>query len=112
MFKLTSMLADYSKVIAGGIQTQFWANTPKPILPENSLYQFDKDLVEWHMAGNNYEHLNEPVKGVAEKIVRNALKSRPKVRLWVGGETWLVWLGSNFAPYWLLVCSPKEVLFE
>ncbi|KAH8690178.1 putative short-chain dehydrogenase/reductase [Talaromyces proteolyticus] len=84
-------------VITGTIKTRFFDNLPEPpTLPHNSLYYPAKDIVEPTLAGTDLKKSAEDVDSYAETVVNNAVKSRPKQHLWIGGKAFSVWFASTF----------------
>lgn len=84
-------------VVTGSVQTKFMDNLASPPhLPPNSLYSPAKKEVEELMLGELALKNAMKVELYAEGVASNALNSNPKKVLWLGGETFLIWLGDTF----------------
>jgi 1-acylglycerone phosphate reductase len=84
-------------VVTGSVLTRFMENLASPPrLPPNSLYSPAKKEVEELMLGELALENAMKVEVYAEGVASNALKSNPKKIQWIGGETFLIWLGDTF----------------
>ncbi|KAI1003161.1 hypothetical protein K3495_g5039 [Podosphaera aphanis] len=72
-------------VVTGIIKTNFVANLPtKAVLPTNSFYWPAREEVTEVMQGKEAAVIGMDVEQYAQAVVRNALKRRPTMRLWIG----------------------------
>ncbi|KAH8795516.1 putative short-chain dehydrogenase/reductase [Hyaloscypha finlandica] len=83
-------------IVTGSVLTRFMENLASR-LPPNSLYSPAKKEVEELMLGELALENAMKVEAYAEGVASNALKSNPKKIQWIGGETFLIWLGDTFA---------------
>jgi 1-acylglycerone phosphate reductase len=83
-------------VTTGVIKTKFFDNMHGTKLPANSLYTPAKDIIEPAMDGDGIEERWTEVEPYAAAVVKNALKSNPNKDLWVGGNTFNIWLLDSF----------------
>ena len=93
-------------IITGSVLTRFMENLASR-LPPNSLYSPAKKEVEELMLGELALENAMKVEAYAEGVASNALKSNPKKIQWIGGETFLIWLGDTFgwATIWVSLLS-------
>jgi short-subunit dehydrogenase len=95
-------------VVTGSVLTRFMENLASPPrLPQNSLYSPAKKEVEELMLGELALENAMKVEAYAEDVASNALKSNSKKIQWIGGETFLIWLGDTFgwATIWVSLLS-------
>jgi len=89
----------------GVVQSGFFRNinggTP-PKLPEHSIYAVSRESVEACMAGQRVEKDGVPGDKWARHVVGDLLKSRPNIRVWRGGNAWLMWFSRRFMPFTFL----------
>ncbi|KAL3428446.1 short chain dehydrogenase [Phlyctema vagabunda] len=78
-------------------------------LPEGSLYEPARDVVEAFMGGEKFQKDADPAEPYAEWVVKNVLKKRPSHVLWYGGfYLWLTRL-SLFLPVGALDGTIKKI---
>ncbi|KAM0425972.1 hypothetical protein ACHAPT_008911 [Fusarium lateritium] len=72
-----------------------------PTLPEGSIYEPAKDIMERTFRQEGYEGQGTPAQDWANAVVGDLLKKNPPPVIWRGEKTWAVWIGS-FLPFgWL-----------
>jgi 1-acylglycerone phosphate reductase len=103
-------------VVTGGVKTKFFDNLPIAKLPENSLYAVGREKVEWAMNRGVVEKKGINADDYAREVVRNALKTSPKVVHWAGSSAWTVWFVGTFLWHtlWVSYMSPSyfDMLIE
>lgn len=104
-------------MITGAVRTHFIDNLPTTQLAQGSLYSPAKDEIEAVMNTKAVRKNFVDVRGYAEQVVRNVLKSKPKKRQWAGGVANLIWIASTFlwATAWVcfnstFMCITKLVI--
>jgi 1-acylglycerone phosphate reductase len=83
-------------VITGAVRTHFIDNLPTTQLAQGSLYSPAKDEIEAVMNTKAVRKNFVDVRGYAEQVVDNVLRTTPKKRQWAGGVATLIWIASTF----------------
>jgi 1-acylglycerone phosphate reductase len=78
------------------VKTKFLDNMPDKKLPQDSIYSAGKEIIEGVMSGRKMEDIAVDVDIYAEQFVDNALKPKPKVRYWSGGNVGMIWAVYTF----------------
>jgi 1-acylglycerone phosphate reductase len=89
----------------GAVRSNFFNNQgggAQPSLPEHSIYQPAKAEVEKSMQGRNVEANSIDADKWAEQVATDLLKKSPPIRVWRGGNAWLVWFARRFLPFTFL----------
>lgn len=88
-------------LITGGITTNFLANQPTLVLPENSYYQGIKNIIE--------EQPEQVPLGVSPakfaRDVQYQVEKGTTGKYWIGGAAWFARLASWLLPEWLMVST-------
>ncbi|KAK6219105.1 catabolic L-serine/threonine dehydratase [Pestalotiopsis sp. IQ-011] len=84
-------------VITGGVSTKFYGNSAGQKLPEGSVYTPIAADIEKAVAGHTASSLQTMTpETYARKVVSNVLSSWPTMTYWIGGQTWIGYLGVKF----------------
>lgn len=78
------------------MRTHFIDNLPTTQLAQGSLYPPAKDEIEAVMKTKAVRKNFVDVRGYAEQVVDNVLRTTPKKRQWAGGVATLIWIASTF----------------
>jgi 1-acylglycerone phosphate reductase len=86
----------------GVVRTNFFSNQTGGAdanLPKNSLYMPARDAIERSMRGDAVAGDMMDADKWAEQVVADLLASKPPLRVWRGGNAWLIWFLRRFMPF-------------
>ena len=86
----------------GAVRTNFFNNQTggsDPVLPKNSIYMPARAAVEKSMRGEMVAEDMVDAEKWAEQVVADLLASKPALRVWRGGNAWLIWFLRRFMPF-------------
>jgi 1-acylglycerone phosphate reductase len=83
-------------VVTGGVHTKLFDNQPPTKLPADSIYAPWRKEIEWAADGGVIKAEWIPVEKYAEQVVKNALRTKPNVYLWIGSSASIIWFFSTF----------------
>ena len=89
----------------GAVKSNFFDNQPggtQASLPKGSIYMPAKEEVENSMRGGAISPSMVESKVWAEQVVGDLLAAKPHVRIWRGGNAWLIWFARRFFPHTFL----------
>lgn len=102
-------LAPFSiKVIdlkTGAVKSRFFDNQPggtQASLPAGSIYLPARAAVEKSMRGGSISPIMVESEIWAEQVVGDLLGATPPIRIWRGGNAWVIWFARRFLPHTFL----------
>jgi 1-acylglycerone phosphate reductase len=86
----------------GAVKTNFFSNLTggaEPVLPKDSIYMPAREAIEKSMRGEAVAGDMVSAKKWAEQVVADLLAPKPPLRVWRGGNAWLIWFVRRFMPF-------------
>ncbi|MCJ1304728.1 hypothetical protein MMC08_007541 [Hypocenomyce scalaris] len=83
----------------GAVSSKLFETQATVRLPEGSIYSPAREAVEKDMRGASVKKDNVDSETWAEQVVGDLLMTKPKIRIWRGGNTFPVWFARRFMPY-------------
>lgn len=78
-------------------------------LPDDSIYAVARAEVEQAMTGDAFKKDMMPAQKWADQVAGDVLAQNPGLRIWRGGNAWLMWVARGFMPFTFLDTTMAKV---